>query len=143
MAKRRYVKGLEVHVPLVIVSYRFLRHCAVYPRGLNALMAKEFLYLLDGHTSCKEVCRTCPAEAVRVDAFHSRRVADTVYEIFQTTAGKAVMGSLTTDKECRVIIRTGFKIVFQVDVSAGIEVCHAFFVSLAEHGYIIFCKRDV
>ena len=78
-----------------------------------------------------------------MDAFHPGRAADAVYDVFQTAAGKAVMGSLTADKKGGVIVSAGFEIIFQMDVGAGIEVCHALFVPFAEYGYIVLRERDV
>jgi hypothetical protein len=103
-------------------------------------MPKEFLHLFDGHAGVKEVSCACPAEAVRVDIFYTCRAADPVDDIFQPTSCKAVVWSLADDKECRIIISTGFKIVFKMDVSAGVEICHAFLISFAKHNDIVLGK---
>lgn len=57
----------EVHVAFMVVLHGFLCHGTVNPGGLNALMPKEFLHLLNGHSGVKQVGGACPAEAVRVD----------------------------------------------------------------------------
>lgn len=89
----------EIHIPLMVISDGFLGYGTVYPGRLDALMAKEFLDLLNRHTGCEQVCGAGPSEPVGMDAFHAGRAADTVYDVFQTAAGKAVMGSLTADKK--------------------------------------------
>lgn len=127
----------------MVVAYGFLSHSAVYPGGFNAFMSKEFLHLFDGHTGGQEIRCARPPEAVRVDSFYSGCSADAVDDILQTTPGKAVMRSFTADEKRRVIVSTGIQIVLQVDVGAGVEVCHALFVPLAEDRDIIFGKRNV
>lgn len=127
----------------MVITHGFLSHGTVYPGGFNALVAEEFLYLLNRHTSCQEIRCTCPPEAVRVNIFYACRAADAVNDIFQPAPGKAVMWSFTADEEGRIIVSTGIQIVFEVDVGAGVEVCHALLVPLAEYGDIVFGKRDI
>lgn len=133
----------EVHVAFMVVLHGFLCHGTVNPGGLNALMPKEFLHLLNGHSGVKQVGGACPAEAVRVDIFYACRAADPVDDIFQSPSCKTVIWSLAADKERRIVVSTGFKIVFKMDVGAGVEICHAFLVSFAEHNDIVFGKGNI
>lgn len=133
-------KLLEIHVSLMIIPDRFLSHCAIDPCCVNALMAKKFLDLFDGHTGCKQICCTCSSEPVRMDILNAGGSADAVYDIFQAAPGKSIMGSFTADKESRIVVCAGTQIIFKVYVGAGIEICHALLVAFSEHDYIIFCK---
>ena len=134
---------LEIHVTFMVIPHGFLRNCTIDTGGFNTLVAKKFLYLFDRHTGGQKVSRACPAETVRVDVLHASRATDAVDDIFQPASCKAVMGSLTADKKGGIIVCTGFQIVFQVYVGAGVEICHALLIPFAEDGDIVFGKRKI
>lgn len=127
----------------MVISDRFLADSAINPGGFNALVSEELLNLFDWHTSVEQIGCAGSPEPVWMDMFYLCGCGDSVYDVFQSAPSKTFMWSLAADEKGRVIVCTGIEIIFKVDVGAGIEVCHALTVSLAQYSYIIFDERNV
>ena len=90
----------------MVLLYCFLIDSTVDAGSLYALMAKEFLDLLNWHTCIKKVCCAGSSEPVGMNIAYICGLADSVYDIFQPAACKPFMGSFTADKQSRIIVST-------------------------------------
>ena len=75
--------------------------------------------------------------------FNMRYTAELCEKTFYTGDREAVPRGIKTDKQCRICILTGGKIMLQVDLGSGIKVYPPFLISLSQYNAFPFGKIDI